>query len=502
MTAQIVLLGTVLSALATTASPARDASGSAPARTPKVLLVGIDGLRPEAMLAARTPALDSLVADGCLTLEAATSRETVSGPSWSNVLCGVWPDKHRVVDNRFLISDYEAFPSVFTLVKRADPARRTAMFANWGPIGERILKTDPIDEKVSLRDTNDDAPQVAACEAALAGGDADLTFAYIGRVDETGHRHGFHADSPVYLEAIELADRQLGRLLDAIRARPSRAAEDWLVIVVSDHGGTIDLNHGRDIPEHRLFPFIVSGDAAAKGALRGTVNQVDAVPTALAHLGIAVDPAWDLDGRAVGLARDLAGDRLFGPNLVWNGDAERASPAKDPKGNRGVAGWTDLGAATTLAYGAHADYPTAESPGSPTRGRAFLVGGEAGESRLVQRIDLAAAADAIDAGRVDFALSAWLGGFAKQRDLAWVELAWLDEHGGTRGRARLAAATMEDRVAAFGEEGATGFLARRESGAVPRGARVAEVVVRFERSEGACDGYADDIALVLSRRGA
>ena len=30
-----------------------------------------------------------------------------------------------------------------------------------------------------------DAPQVAACEAALAGGDADLSFAYIGRVDET-----------------------------------------------------------------------------------------------------------------------------------------------------------------------------------------------------------------------------------------------------------------------------------------------------------------------------
>ena len=78
----------------------------------------------------------------------------------------------------------------------------------------------------------------------------------------------------------------------------------------------------------------------------------------------------------------------------------------------------------------------------------------------------------------------------------------IDAHGGTRRRERLRAATMEDRVAAFGEEIATGFLRREATGAVPVGARVAEVVVRFERSEGACDGYADDIALVLSRRGA
>ncbi len=495
MTRQIVLLGTA-AVLAATTPPAL-AEGD---RAPKVLLVGIDGLRSDAMVAARTPAIDALVADGCLALDAATSRETVSGPSWSNVLCGVWPDKHRVVDNRFLISDYETYPSVFTLIERAAPGRRTAMFANWGPIGERILKNDPIDEKVSLADTNDDAPQVAACERALATGDADFTFAYIGRVDETGHRFGFHADSPTYLEAIELADAQLGRLLAAIDARATRGREDWLVVLVTDHGGTVDLNHGRDIPEHRRHPFLVSGDAAAKGVLRGTVNQVDAVATALAHLGVPVDPAWDLDSRPVGLARDLAPDRLLGANIVFNGGGEHASPAKDPKGNRGVAGWTDLGAATTLAYGEHLDYPTADTPGSPTRGRSFLVGGEAGESRLTQRVDLSSLAAEIDAGALGYALSAWLGGFAAQRDLAWVELSWLDARGGVCARDRLRAATMEDRVAAFGEENATGFLERRSTGVVPRDARVAEIVVRFERGEGSCDGYADDVSLVLSRR--
>ena len=92
------------------------------AREPKVLLIGIDGVRPDALVAADTPAIDALVADGCITLEASTSRYTVSGPAWSNVLCGVWPDKHRSTDNRFLITDYERFPSLFTLAKRARAA--------------------------------------------------------------------------------------------------------------------------------------------------------------------------------------------------------------------------------------------------------------------------------------------------------------------------------------------------------------------------------------------
>jgi hypothetical protein len=33
------------------------------------------------------------------------------------------------------------------------------------------------------------------------------------------------------------------------------------------------------------------------------VEIVDVAVTALAHLGVAIDPAWGLDGKAVGLRR-------------------------------------------------------------------------------------------------------------------------------------------------------------------------------------------------------
>ena len=484
-----------------------------PRAEPKVLIIGIDGVRPDALQAAETPAIDTLIANGCVAYDASTSAYTVSGPGWSTILCGVWPDKHRSVDNRFLITDYERYPSLFTLAKRAQPAIRTAYFGNWGPIGERILAKDPIDVRVSLQDTKNDAPQTEACVKALAKDEAlDLAVFYVGNVDETGHAVGFHRAVPGYLSAIEAADALVGRVLAAVESRANREREDWLVILTTDHGGTIDLNHGRDIVEHREVPFIVSGDAAAKGPLRTTVNQCDVVATAFAHLGIAVDPAWDLDSCAVGLATVRSAADLYGRNLVMNGDAEFASPAGKPEGNRGVPGWRDWGAASVLAYGAHADFP---ADTAADRGRNFFFGGNAGESRLVQRIDLGAAARDIDAATVPFEIGAWLGGFGPQRDVAWIDLRWIDERGGTVGEASLEAVTLEERTRAFADAGGgpdarpdpdadtganaalTGFLERRTGGVVPAGARMAEITVRFERSEGLCDGYADNISLVL-----
>jgi len=466
-----------------------------PAQVPKVLVIGIDGVRADALLDAETPAIDGLVADGCIALDASAPAQTVSGPGWSTVLCGVWPDKHRSTDNRFLITDYERYPSLFTLARRARPGIRTAYFGNWGPIGERILAKDPIDVRVSRADTKDDAPHTAACvEAMRTDAALDLVFLYLGEVDEVGHAAGFHRDSAAYRDAIAEADARVGAVLEAMRSRPGFARENWLVLLVTDHGGTIDLNHGRDIAEHRTIPFIVSGGSAARGVLRGTVNQTDVVATAFTHLGLTVDPMWDLDSTPVGLAPAAP---LFGRNLVVNGDAEHAAPSAKPEGDLGVAGWRDLGSVSTLGYAQHKDFPTFETPGPPQRGRSFFFGGSAGESRIEQRIDLSAAAKEIDAWAVPFEFSAWLGGFAAQRDIAWCDLRWLDERGGELGSERLAAATAEDRAAAFGGNASTGFLFRRVGGSVPPGSRVAEVILRFERSEGACDGYADSVSLVL-----
>jgi len=291
----------VLSATLTAAEPSK-----------KVIFIGIDGCRWDAVEAAETPNLDQLVKDGFLAIgtEILAPRETpgdtVSGPGWSNLLCGVWPDKHGVVDNSFKGSNYKEYPHFFARLKEVRPHAVTASFSDWGPIKDKILSAA---DEVYTEDAHGaagyaeaDVRAADACIEALRTKQPDAVMLYQGQVDETGHAKGFHPTVAEYRQAIERVDGSIGRVLKAICERPSFAQEDWLVIVATDHGG-VGLNHGggRKLDEiHRTF-LIVSGPSSMKGRTEAPTYQVDVVATALAHLGVMPKPEWKLDGHPVGL---------------------------------------------------------------------------------------------------------------------------------------------------------------------------------------------------------
>ena len=65
-------------------------------RTPKILLIGIDGVRVDVLADVSTPNLDALSAVGLFTAETRTTTPSISGPAWSSMLTGVWPEKHGV----------------------------------------------------------------------------------------------------------------------------------------------------------------------------------------------------------------------------------------------------------------------------------------------------------------------------------------------------------------------------------------------------------------------
>ncbi|NJD18623.1 MAG: nucleotide pyrophosphatase, partial [Gemmatimonadetes bacterium] len=146
-----------------------------------------------------------------------------------------------------------------------------------------------------------DDRSVALAVDHLAHGAPDALFVYLGTPDEVSHEH--HSIGAEYREAIALADAHVGRLVAAVRARPTYAAEDWLILVATDHGRTAEGDHGGDTPEERTIFYLASGPAALAGTAPDPVTIVDVAVTALAHLGIAADPAWNLDGKVVGIRR-------------------------------------------------------------------------------------------------------------------------------------------------------------------------------------------------------
>lgn len=290
---------------------ARERSGApADERVHKVLLIGIDGVRPDVLAEVETPNLDRLIAEGTFTDRARTGLPSVSGPGWSSFLIGVWPEKHGVTDNEFQGKRYDAYPDVFTRIESVRPEFETWVVADWLPLVAEDHNGPVISDRVDTKHVLDgyelgwaqaDGRSVELAVEALGSSDPDAMFVYLGNPDETSHQAGSIGED--YRAAIALADAHVGMLLDALAARATAPDEDWLVLVSTDHGRRADGGHGGDTPEERTIFYIASGPSAARGAAPDTTYIVDLPVTALAHLGIEIDPAWGLDGKVVGLRR-------------------------------------------------------------------------------------------------------------------------------------------------------------------------------------------------------
>jgi len=288
-------------------APAQQSADDAPL-TPKVLVIGIDGVRPDVLAEVETPNLDMLAAEGAFTATARTGFPSVSGPGWSSFLNGVWPDKHGVTDNSFEGARYEDFPDFLTRIERLRPELETFAVADWLPLVYSEDGSPPISREVDVVHALDgselgwaeaDAESVRLATMRLATADPDALFVYLGNPDETSHEH--RSIGAEYRAALALADEHVGLLIQAVRSRATYTDEDWLIISSTDHGRLPDGGHGGDTDEERTTYFLVSGPSAAPGAITDSTFIVDVAATALAHLGIAIDPAWNFDGRPVGI---------------------------------------------------------------------------------------------------------------------------------------------------------------------------------------------------------
>ncbi|WP_371098379.1 alkaline phosphatase family protein [Streptomyces sanglieri] len=347
--ARTVLAATTVAAVAlplvTTAAHAQ--GSKAPAAAPyaglpsgtkqaKTLVIGVDGATFDAFSRADVPNLRQLMAKGLTArsnLYADPMAPTVSGAGWSSIATGVWPDKHNVKDNNFTAPNYGQYPDYATRLETADPATSTLVVGTWSPIPQIVFgaKTD-----LRIAGGNDEGTTAKAADL-LAHGNPDSTFVHLDEVDGAGHSSGSAGDA--YLKALNTADGQIGRLLDAVTSRPTYAKEDWLVVVTADHGHTPTGGHGGNTPLERGTFVIAQGKGIRPGSVRDDVRITDIAPTVLRHESVATDPAWNLDGTSLAELKPDAFDSLP-PSLRTPVD-ETGLPA-DAKGWTSAApeGWS------------------------------------------------------------------------------------------------------------------------------------------------------------------
>ena len=292
----------------------------------RVLLIGIDGCRADALVSAMERGLApqmkmlSESPNGLLTQKfyaggevgTPTHQPTISGPGWTSLLTGVWMDKHGVKDNRFIGGRLQSYSHFMLHIKEVKPKAFCASFADWPPIHDYIADGSRVDGKEFLDvkftcvpdakrhfvdnpekdiEVRDEALKTLRMESP------DAMFVYFGQVDEFGHaatdsRASFSPDSTLYVNAISHVDSHIGELVRTMRARPKFIEEDWLVLITTDHGGRGTSHGGDSEAERNIWLIVLGNDLPREKLLNEPTPQTALVPMIYRHLGITAKPEW------------------------------------------------------------------------------------------------------------------------------------------------------------------------------------------------------------------
>ncbi|MCW5941342.1 MAG: alkaline phosphatase family protein [Fimbriimonadaceae bacterium] len=254
-----------------------------------VVLVSVDGMRPDALRAAKTPCLDRLRERAAYTDRARTVMPSVTLPCHTSMLRGVDVTRHGITTNVF-VPLARPVPSLFDLASRA--GKRCGAFMNWGPLRD-LYEPESVEAAYFIADSKTEAGDTSVARSAVAHHAErpfDFLFVYLGRTDSMGHDHGWM--SAPYLDAIRHADACIAPLVEAL----DRKQRPWTMLVQSDHGGH-DRSHGTEMDEDMTIPWMLVGDGVRPGELPDGVRIVDTAPTLAVLLGLT--PAREWDGRPV-----------------------------------------------------------------------------------------------------------------------------------------------------------------------------------------------------------
>src|SRR5690349_18723625 len=180
-------------------------------------------------------------------------------------------------------------------------------------------------------------------------------------------------------------------------------------------------------------------------------------------------------------------------NLLANPGAEAGPGAPDDATIDPPPGWTAVGDATAVQYGASGGFPTTADSAALGGGANFFAGGPSGDANaLTQAVDVSGAAAEIDGGGLTATVAGDFGGYAGQNDSASLTVTFLSAAGAALGTLASPPVTLADR------NGGTALLFRTASGAVPAGTRSLGVGLDMVRVDGAYnDGYADNLSVTL-----
>ena len=249
----------------------------------KVILISIDGMRPDGLKKCGSPYVQELERLCAYTYSARSMNPSVTFPCHFSMTHSVTPQRHGILSNTY-VPQVRPVSGIFEKILAAGGV--SAMFYGWEPLRDIALpgaltystyinayareSSDTVLTDAAIKTINDDKP--------------DFVFLYMVETDEKGgHDNGWMSD--VYLDYINRAISNVKRVIEETNG-------EYTVIVTADHGGH-DRGHGSDMDVDMTIPMFFYGPQFVAGKELSSVSILDIAPTIVDILGVAPAKEWE-----------------------------------------------------------------------------------------------------------------------------------------------------------------------------------------------------------------
>jgi len=291
---------------------------------PKVLVYMLDGARADVLEAVNHPVWQALKenrwADGYKTAWSLTGGNEpfvlpASAPNHAVIATGKLAKHHKVMNNKEVF--YKAFshgatPTWQERIGRKFPDIRIVQAFSWTP----DMMFMPESGIVSIVCGPDGANNQVLVKMLDRKDSPAVLMVFDDAPDHAGHKSGYYPYTKQYLAQVRAAMQRFSNLLAAIKAQPTFAEDDWLIVLCSDHGG-VGKVHYTASPQSYTVPLLYCGKHIPAGEIAGRPNNLGIAANVLRHFGLDAEVA-ELDDSGVISAAPVAEPRPATEGMLYD----------------------------------------------------------------------------------------------------------------------------------------------------------------------------------------
>ena len=249
----------------------------------KVILISIDGMRPDGFTTCGNEFCQEMMRIGSYTLEGRTVMPSVTLPCHMSLFHSVPPERHGITTNVY-IPFARPINGLFEQIKNCGGIN--AMYYGWEPLRD-VSRPASLKFSGYINAYMEDATDALLTDMALERiekSKPDFVFLYMVETDEKGgHDNGWMSDG--YLNYINAAIENVKRVYETV-------GDEYTIIVTADHGGH-GRSHGSDLPEDMTIPMFFIGKKFEKGTKLQEVTILDIAPTIADIMSVPCAPEWE-----------------------------------------------------------------------------------------------------------------------------------------------------------------------------------------------------------------